>query len=77
MYKPKEYEQDLERCKCLEKENKRLTDILFNISYQTPALGGSRKDMEQALLHIDRLCDLALRPDEFEEWLNERAKKRP
>jgi len=70
-------EQYKEKCKRLEKENKMLTDVLFNIAYQTPALGGSRKDMEQALLHINRLCDLALRPYEFKDWLNERTKERP
>ena len=57
----------LDKCERLEKENKRLEDILYNISYQTPALGGNKKDMERALLDIDYLCDLALRPDEIKE----------
>lgn len=57
----------LDKCERLEKENKRLVAILYNISYQTPALGGNKKDMERALLDIDYLCDLALRPDEIKE----------
>lgn len=59
--------QAIDRIERLEKENKRLTDILYNISYQTPALGGTKKDMERALLDIDYLCDLALRPEEVKE----------
>ena len=58
----------LEKIQDLEKENKRLKDILYNISYQTPALGGNKKVIERALLDIDYLCDLALRPDEIKEF---------
>lgn len=57
----------LENIQDLEKEIKRLKDILYNISYQTPALGGNKKEMGRALLNIDYLCDLALRPDEMKE----------
>ena len=55
---------ELEKVK---KENERLVDILMGISYCTPALGGTKKDMEKALLDIDWLCNWALRPDEMRE----------
>lgn len=57
----------LEELEKVKQENKKLKDILYNISYQTPALGGNKKDMERALLDIDYLCDLALRPEEIKE----------
>ena len=59
------------KLKDLLKENKRFTDILYNISYQTSALGGNKKEMERALLDIDYLCDLALRPYEIKELEND------
>ena len=37
-------------------ENKRLRHALLAIEYETPALGGSKKDMRNALLQIDRIC---------------------
>ena len=51
----------------LEKENRRLRDILLAIQYETPVIVERKKDMERALLYIDRLCDEALRPEEIKE----------
>lgn len=42
--------------KALVEENKKLRDALLAIEYETPALGGRKKDMRTALLQIDCIC---------------------
>lgn len=42
--------------KALVEENKKLRDALLAIEYETPALGGNKKDMRMALLQIDHIC---------------------
>lgn len=49
--------------KGLVEENKKLRDALLAIEYETPALGGSKKDMRKALLQIDCICRDVLEKD--------------
>lgn len=49
--------------KALVEENERLRKALLAIEYETPALGGSKKDMRKALLQIDCICRNVLEKD--------------
>jgi hypothetical protein len=42
--------------KNLKSDLKRAEVYLMACEYETPALGGKKKDMERALLNIDRYC---------------------
>lgn len=45
-----------EMIKELKAELKRAKAHLMSVEYETPALGGNKKDMERALLNIDQYC---------------------
>lgn len=49
--------------KKLKSDLKRAEVYLMACEYETPALGGKKKDMERALLNIDRYCR-----DYFGDW---------
>ena len=42
--------------KNLKADLKRARAYLMRVEYETPALGGKKKDMERALLNIDQHC---------------------
>lgn len=42
--------------KKLKADLKRAEVYLMSVEYETPALGGKKKDMERALLNIDQYC---------------------
>ena len=52
----KQLEAKEKMIKELKTDIKRARAYLMSIDYETPALGGNKKDMERALLNIDQYC---------------------
>ena len=55
-----------ERLRKTTQERDSYYSALMSINYETPALGGSDKDIERALFNIDHICDLVLTSREME-----------